>query len=216
MSTKSVSFSELTFSPKRHTSFPFDEPSPTISITSPSGVAIVEISPSLLRKIKSDPFTLKMYLDSNGNPNAIFQGVPLIHGMSFECIKLLNDLKIPINIDQPSEYDGSTVLHEACKSPRNHQLIILLTTELKANPTVQDYEGCFPIDYAYHTTGNPLALDCLEHKSIMDCQRLRMKQFVSAMSNISESLYESYLDLPVWPRVKPKSVLSPSSKWQFK
>lgn len=196
---------------------------PTMSFVGASGVARIDISPQIVESIRTDPFMLKMYLDDNGDPNMIFQGKPLIHGMSYECVKILRDRRIDIEVDARSTNDASTALHEACRSPRNNILIIYLIVYMKADPTLTDIHGFFPIDYAFRTSSNDITFACLEHPDIMDTQRYKMRQFVEMMCRSNYDLYDQYLDY-LSPKfqaspltaLKDQLNMSPTPKWQFK
>lgn len=173
----------------------------TLSITSPSGIVELDITDRIFRDLQNDPALLKLYLSSDGDPNFRYYGKPLIHGMSFDCLKIIQHTAVNPNLQDT--YDGSTILHIAAKNPNNADIIHFLVTQFKCSTQVKDYYDCYPFDYAVKVKSSSHILQLLASCIEMTPLRQSMLHFISKMSPSDRELWNDY-------SMYPMNILSPT------
>jgi hypothetical protein len=57
--------------------------------------------------MKTDPKTLKAFLDIGGSPNVIFDDISLVHGMSLDCLKVIHSNSPTNKVDIDKHASGT-------------------------------------------------------------------------------------------------------------
>lgn len=130
---------------------------PSFHLTCSCGIVEIEIDMKIFTSLQTDPSLLYAYLSANGDPNISIDGIPLIHGMNYECVEVLHDFvcrqKCDIDINA-CDHNGLTALHKACQSPQHNDVAHFLVGPMKASTTVKDRNHCYPLDYALINIGD--------------------------------------------------------------
>lgn len=165
-----------------------------LQITCPCGIAEITLTDTDFTEMKSNPRFLKSFLDVGGSPNVVCDNIPLVHGMSLECLKVIRSNSHvssteALDINAKAKHDGTTALHEACRSPDGEHIVTFLVQQMNASITIKDDDDCYPLDYAIMNIGDSETHEILSPGVPIDGFKRQMLRFVQ--SHQGDCLYES-------------------------